>query len=90
MTEATISKHMKYNMAHREQRKAYAKQHYQEHKEEHKAKMKAYKQQNYDLIYAKVICDNCGASICKHGLAKHKRTKKCIQTSSKQCGDLAG
>ena len=52
--------------------------------------MKVYKQQNYDLIYAKVICDNCGASICKHGLAKHKRTKKCIHTSSKQCGDLAG
>ena len=45
MTEATISKHMKYNMAHREQRKAYAKQHYQEHKEEHLAKMKAYRQQ---------------------------------------------
>ena len=79
-----------YRNSNEEHWKEYDKQYYQAHKTERKVYYRKYREDHKEQLYPKVICDNCGASICKHGLAKHKRTKRCIQTSSKQCGDLAG
>ena len=63
MTENTrISRYTKYNMAHREERRQYAKQYYHDNKEE---------------LLAKVQCNRCNSIVSKMHMHKHQQTLKC-------------
>ena len=40
-------------------------------------KNKKYKDEHKEYMYEQIICNICGGQICKHGLARHQKTKKC-------------
>ena len=46
-------------------------------KEKEKAYYKQYREANGQYIKEKIICDNCGCTISRNGIAEHKRSKKC-------------
>ena len=64
MTESSpISKYVKYNMAHREERREYAKTWYQDHR---------------DDLLTKTQCNICNSVVTKMHLLKHQQSLKCI------------
>ena len=64
MTESSpISKYVKYNMAHREERREYAKTWYQDHK---------------DDLLTKTQCNICNSVVTKMHMLKHQQSLKCI------------
>lgn len=58
------------------------KEYYQNNKKKIAEKKKNYRKDNKEKIAErfkeKVICDNCGCEVLKHGLNRHQKSKKCI------------
>ena len=46
-------------------------------KEKEKAYAKQYREANGQYLKDKIICDICGCTISRNGIAEHKRSKKC-------------
>lgn len=67
--------------------KEYALQQALEYREQHRQEnilyQRQYRKNNIDKIkkrdYAKIICDNCGGEVSRHHIARHKKTKKCLE-----------
>ena len=72
----------KYNAEHKERRDQYAIEYYQKNKDEILAKHKKYREDNIEKRKAhgseKVVCVVCGACVCRSAIAKHKRSKTCM------------
>jgi predicted ATP-grasp superfamily ATP-dependent carboligase len=68
--------------ANKEQIAEYIKQYHQDNKEKISKKNKEYYQNNKEIIVEKFkqkgTCQNCGSIVRKGDIAKHKRTKKCL------------
>ena len=47
-------------------------------KEKEKAYAKQYREANKEYINEKITCDNCGCSISRNGIGRHKESKKCM------------
>ena len=59
------------------------KKYYDKHKEKILEKNRAYRENTpeyYEKKKEKIKCENCGMLIVKNDIAKHKKTKKCINT----------
>ena len=59
------------------------KEYYETNKDKISERAKKHYEANKDKILEKVICDNCGCEITKCILAKHKKSKKCLNFNSK-------
>ena len=46
--------------------------------EKEKAYAKQYREANGQYLKEKIICDNCGCSISRNSIARHKESKKCM------------
>ena len=72
----------KYHAEHKEHRDQYAQEYYQLNKDDILAKHKKYREENIDKRKAhnseKVVCEVCGACVCRSSIAKHKRFKTCM------------
>ena len=64
----STSKCLRYDMAHRETRRAYAKQYYNDNKDE---------------LLAKTPCDICGKHVCKKNMHHHKKSLQCLKCNDK-------
>ena len=58
------------------------KDYYETNREEILQKSKNYREMNKEKIYEKINCDTCGCLVCRHGMARHKRSEKCKKKSS--------
>ena len=71
-----------YKLANKEKLKIQNAEWYQSNKEHVAAVKKQYRLDNIDKInahnQAKITCDVCGSSVSMNVLARHKRTKKCM------------
>ena len=47
-------------------------------KEKEKAYAKQYREENGQYLKEKIICDNCGCTVSKNGISRHKESKKCM------------
>ena len=76
-----------YNANRKEQSKTYNAERYERDKEDILAQQKQYRLDNKDKINAHnkeiITCDVCGSSVSRHGIAAHKRTKKCMNNACK-------
>jgi hypothetical protein len=76
MTETEHNKNMtdrkeyykQYNAENKKLRDTYAKKNYEENKEEILTKQNK-----------KVVCERCGAYVCRQGMSRHTSTKKCMK-----------
>ena len=50
----------------------------QENKEKEKHYQKQYRDSNKEHLNEKITCENCGATISRNSVSKHKQTKKCL------------
>ena len=53
------------------------KQYYNINKDKELEKMNNYYQSNKDYLNKKITCNICGCQICRQGIAKHQKSKKC-------------
>ena len=53
------------------------KTYYENNKDKKLEQRKKYIEQNKEYIYEKITCNVCGCQICRQGLARHQKTKKC-------------
>ena len=49
-------------------------------KDKEKAYAKQYREAHKDYINEKLRCSNCGATISRNGMARHRESKKCKGT----------
>ena len=71
--EKILKKQKEYRDDNKEKMKEYQKQYREDNKEKLAEKAK-------EKLKEKVICDNCGSETSKNHLARHKKSKKCIET----------
>jgi len=85
--EKLLQKNKQYRNDNKEKLSQKYKDYYEVNKNKKLQKRKEYYEENKDKISEKrkerVICDNCGCESSKNDLAKHKKTKKCINFNSK-------
>ena len=53
------------------------KTYYENNKNMLREKNKKYKDEHKEYMYEQIICNICGGQICRHGLTRHQKTKKC-------------
>ena len=53
------------------------KEYYHSNKEKEKERKKKYNDEHKEYMYAQITCNICGGQICRHGLTRHQKTKKC-------------
>ena len=53
------------------------KEYYHSNKEKEKERKKKYNDEHKEYMYAQITCNICGCQICRQGLARHHKTKKC-------------
>ena len=78
--------HKEYLVKYNEENKEQIKEYHKEYCENNKERIKIQKKENYEKNKDKILlnhsqrinCDNCGCEIRKNGLARHKKTDKCI------------
>lgn len=68
----TTSKSLRYDMTHREERRAYAKQYYNDNKEQ---------------LLTKTQCDICCKQVCRKNMHHHKKSLHCIACSDNNTTD---
>ena len=77
----------KWRTEHKEQIKEYNAERYERDKEDILTQQKQYRLDNKDKINAHrqeiITCDVCGSSVSRHGIARHKTTKKCMSNVCK-------
>ena len=77
----------KWRTEHKEQIKEYNAERYERDKEDILTQQKQYRLDNKDKFNArrqeKITCDVCGSCVSRHGLAVHKRNKKCMNNDCK-------
>ena len=59
------------------------KEYYEENKSEILEKDQKYIENHKDYLQQSIACDSCGANVCRSGLARHKKTLKCINNCNK-------
>lgn len=69
------NKKQEYREQNREKNRQYSKQRYENNKEQILEKQKEYRENNKEYRKEKITCE-CGASIRKEDLARHKKSKK--------------
>ena len=47
-------------------------------REKEKTYYKQYREENRQYINEKIVCNNCGCTISKNGISRHKESKKCM------------
>ena len=77
--------HKEYNKKYREKNKEKIKErdkeYYEQNKEKFKQQKKEYYEKNKEYYNEKITCDICGSIIRRNGIARHKKTKKCINSN---------
>ena len=68
----------KYRVEHKSQINEYAHAYYESNKDKILAKKTIYRENNKEQIQEQVLCDVCGSSVSRPGMAKHKKTNKCV------------
>ena len=53
------------------------KQHYEENKESILQRNKRYYEDNNKLINERLTCNICGCQVCRRGMTRHQKSKKC-------------
>ena len=86
-SEARKEYKKKWREEHKEHIKQQSKDYYETHKEHKQTYSKQYRQANQVEIQEResklVACDRCGEYVRYNGLARHKRTKKCMNFTNK-------
>ena len=55
----------------------YYKTYYENNKNMLREKGKKYNDEHKEYMYEQIICNICGGQICRQGLVRHQKTKKC-------------
>ena len=63
--------------ANAERLKQESREYYHNSKEKELERRKKYNDEHKEYVYKKITCNVCGCQICRHGLARHQKTKKC-------------
>ena len=53
------------------------KEYYHNNKEKELERKNKCNDEHKEYMYAQITCNICGGKICRHGLARHQKTKKC-------------
>ena len=87
----TLTRKQIFYRANAERLRAESKQYYYKHREQEQERCKQYRQNNKDKIQEResklVACDNCGEYVRCGGLARHKKTKKCVNFTNQEFKD---
>ena len=70
-----------YRKLHLKEHALHSRNYYYNHIEKELERRKKYREEHHDEIYMKIKCDNCGCMVCKHGMTRHMRSKKCMNHS---------
>ena len=61
------------------------KEYYEENRDAILEYKRQYRENNKDKIQEQVLCDVCGSSVSRPGMAKHKKTNKCVNHKNREC-----
>ena len=75
--EEQLTRKQRFYRANAERLRQESREYYHNNKEQEKDRRKKYKDEHKEYMYEQIICNICGGQICRHGLARHQKTKKC-------------
>jgi hypothetical protein len=75
--EEQLTRRQRNYRIHAEQIRQEAKEYYQKNKDQILERRKKYREENKEYINEQITCNICGAHICRSGLKRHQKTKKC-------------
>ena len=87
--EEQLTRKQRFYSANAERLRQESREYYHNNKEKELERRKKYKDEHNENMYAKIICNVCGCQICRQGLARHQKTKKCKSSiKPDECNNL--
>ena len=75
--EEQLTRKQRFYRANAERLKQESREYYHNNKDKEMERRKKYIDEHKEYMYEQIICNICGGQICRHGLARHQKTKKC-------------
>ena len=75
--EEQLTRKQLFYRANAERLRQESREYYHNNKDKKLEQRKKYIEQNKEYMYEQITCNICGGQICRHGLARHQKTKKC-------------
>ena len=75
--EEQLTRKQRFYRANAERLRQESREYYHNNKDKKLEQRKKYIEQNKEYMYEQITCNICGGQICRHGLARHQKTKKC-------------
>ena len=75
--EEQLTRKQRFYRANAERLRQESREYYHNNKEQEKDRRKKYKDEHKEYMYEKITCNVCGCQICRQGLTRHQKTKKC-------------
>ena len=75
--EEQLTRKQRFYIANAERLRQESREYYHNNKEKELERRNKYNEEHKEYMYERIICNICGGQICRHGLARHQKTKKC-------------